>query len=41
MRVWLAWVAALVSSLAPAFAQNADRTIEEIMRRRAVPGMKM
>src|SRR5258708_19886854 len=30
MRVWLAWVAALVSSLAPAFAQNADRTIEEI-----------
>jgi esterase FrsA len=30
MRVWLAWVTALVSCLAPAFAQNADRTIEEI-----------
>src|SRR5882724_6599765 len=30
MRVWLAWLTAAVSCLAPAFAQNADRTIEEI-----------
>src|SRR6267154_1933381 len=30
MRVWLASVTAAVSCLAPAFAQNADRTIEEI-----------